>query len=154
MIVCAVRTYAPHEHGGFEFRSLGDIGANMRLRYAVAGAVEGKDGNRNGKSVCSAIRLERDAGANRPDRETGTARRGLGRRGIVHLLGSRAHQLGRRLGRGECTRVCASTATSATSARAAGLAHVPAKGRRFADKKMRKRKNREHVPIPKERSML
>jgi hypothetical protein len=27
-------------------------------------------------------------------------------------------------------------------------------GRRFADKNMRKRKNREHVPIPKERNML
>jgi len=27
-------------------------------------------------------------------------------------------------------------------------------GRRFADKNMRKRKNREHVAIPKERNML
>ena len=27
-------------------------------------------------------------------------------------------------------------------------------GRRFADKNMRKRQNREHVPIPKERNML
>jgi len=27
-------------------------------------------------------------------------------------------------------------------------------GRRFADKNMRKQKNLEHVPIPKERNML
>ena len=102
-----------------------------RCLYATrcAGRIRSKNRTRDGKSGFTAIRLARDAGAIRPSRETGAARRGLVDRGVVYFLGRGVRQLVRAMGSGQCSDRCSAATTPALHSRPSGL---DCRGRRAA----------------------
>ena len=129
------------EHAGSDFATLPRLAQRCVYARRCPGRIRSKNRTCDGKAGFTAIRLERDAGAIRP--ETGAARRGLVDRGVVHFLGGGIRQLVRAMGSGHFSDGCSAATTPALHSRAAGLDRSAAElCRRLSPIKLLKQKAR------------